>query len=366
MDNQPVGIGKLTTGARRGGWAVPLVSLIALLAFCFPARASAQTGPIQVPPGKAGSQKPATRELPKPMPPPLVSLDVLVTDQDGVVLAGLKQSNFRVLDNGKLQTITHFEPVGAPITIVMLLEYSGTAYNYFAYKGASWASTFLNHLEAQDYVALVTYDIRPTVRVDFTHNKAEIRQALNSLSHPSFRVENMYDALIDTLDRLDRVKGKKAILLIGTGASTMGRGTLDKTLKRIKRSDVTIFSIGVAEAEYQSAAAQRSGGSSITYLQWKNALQTFAKLTGGMAWFPRFEGEIPSISRSVATHLRGQYRLGFSPPNLAHDGKYHKLKVEIVGVNGKPLVVTNPKGKRRKVEVYAREGYTAPPGNAGK
>lgn len=289
-----------------------------------------------------------------------VTLDVLVTDDDGVVLGGLKKENFRVLDNGKPQTISQFEPMGAPITIVMLMEYSGIAYDYFAYKAASWGSAFLNYLEPEDYIAVVTYDIRPTVRIDFTRNKAEVQQTLSMLSYPQFHEANVYDALIDTLDRLDQVKGKKAILLVSTGADTMGQSTLDDTLRRIKKSDATIFSVGVAEAEYQRAEVQ--SGSSLSYLHAKNILDNFARMTGGTAWFPRFEGEMPEIFKSVATFLRSQYRIGFSAADVAQDGKYHKLKVEILGADGKPLVVTNPKGKRQKPRVFAREGYTAPEG----
>ena len=170
----------------------------------------------------------------------------------------------------------------------------------------------------------------------------------------------MYDAIIDTLDRLEHVKGKKAILLISTGASTMSQSTLDDAFRKIKGNNVTIFSVGVAEAEYAAAERQLSGGSALSYLQAKNQLQTFAKLTGGTAWFPRFEGEIPSILKSVATFLRSQYNIGFSPAGLVHDGKYHKLKVEIIRPDGAPLIVTNPQGKSRKTIIYAREGYTAP------
>lgn len=64
----------------------------------------------------------------------LVVMDILVTDEDGNVLSGLKKGNFRILDNGKPQVITYFAPTEDPITIVMLMEYSGLAYNYFAYK----------------------------------------------------------------------------------------------------------------------------------------------------------------------------------------------------------------------------------------
>lgn len=289
---------------------------------------------------------------------PVVNLDVLVTDEDGLVLGGLKRENFRVLADGKPQTVSQFEPIGAPITIVMLMEYSGIAYDYFAYKAASWGSTFLNYLEPEDYIAVVTYDIKPTVKIDFTRNKANVQQTLSSLSYPQFHEANIYDAIIDTLDRLDHVQGKKAILLLSTGADTMGQSTIDDTLKRIKESDATMFSVGVAEAEYQSA--QVSSGSSLSYLHSKNILDSFAKMTGGTAWFPRFEGEIPDIFRSVAAFLRSQYRIGFSPSNVAQDGKYHKLKVEIIAADGKPLIITNPKGKRQKPRVYAREGYTAP------
>jgi VWFA-related protein len=292
---------------------------------------------------------------------PVVNLDVLVTDEDGLVLGGLKKENFRVLDEGKPQIITEFESIGAPITIVMLMEYSGIAYDYFAYKASNWGSEFLNFLEPKDYIAVVTYDIKPTVRIDFTRNKAEVQQTLASLSYPQFHEANIYDAIIDTLDRLDHVKGKRAILLISTGADTMGQSTLDDALKRIKASDVTLFSVGVAEAEYQRS--QISSGSSLSYLHSKNILGSLARMTGGTARFPRFEGEIPDIFRSVATFLRSQYRIGFSPASAAQDGKYHKLKVEIIAPDGKPLIVANPKGKRQKPRVYAREGYTAAKGN---
>ena len=344
-----------------------VLAMLVFLARGLDLKAQDQPGPIPPPPGHrapGSSNGDGTMKSSVPaisVETALVSLDVLVTDEDGLVLAGLKKENFRIFDDGKQQTIANFEPTGAPITIVMLLEYSAGAYDYFAYKGASWGATLLDHLEPKDYLALVTYDLKPTVRVDFTRNRAAVQEALSTLSYPEFHEANLFDAVVDTLDRLDRVKGKTSILVIGTGANSMGEKTLDDTIRRVKASDVTIFCVGVAEAEYQS-----SNVGSISYLQAKNQLQTFAKLTGGSAWFPRFEGEIPGIFRSVATFLRSQYRLSFSPANLVRDGKYHKLKVEVVRPDGSPLIVTNPKGKQQKPQVYTREGYTAPKQRATK
>jgi VWFA-related protein len=288
----------------------------------------------------------------------LVVMDVLVTDEDGNVLSGLTKGHFRIFDNGKPQVITYFAPTEDPITIVMLMEYSGLAYNYFAYKAAYWGSGFLNHLDSRDWVALITYDMKPTIQADFTRNKAEVQDALSTLSYPGFSEANLFDAIVATLEKLEHVAGKKAILLITTGMDTFSRATLDEAMAKAKESNVTIFCVGVAESEYMTAET-RSGSSAIGYLQAKNQLQTFANLTGGLAWFPRFEGEIPSLFRSVVGFLRSEYDLGFSPSGATRDGKYHKLKVEIVGRDGSPLRVTDAKGKRRKVMVYAREGYVA-------
>ena len=296
----------------------------------------------------------------RPIAPPvevesnLVLLDVLVTDDNGTVLSGLKRDNFRILDNGKPQFITYFAPTEDPITIVLLVEYSG----YFSYKAADWSSGFLNHLDGKDWVALVTYDLKPTIQVDFTRNKAEVQDALRSLSYPAFHEANLFDAIVETLDKLDHVAGKKAILLVTTGIDTFSKNTFDETMGRIKESNVTIFCIGVAESEFMMSE-MRSSSPNIGYLQAKNQLQTLTDLTGGMAWFPRFDGEVPSLFRSVVGFLRSEYDLGFALASESRDGRYHKLVVEIIDPSGRPLRVTDGKGKRRKVVVYARQGYVA-------
>lgn len=351
--------GRMLKAAQWGTAALTALFFVGLPLCGFALPQQAPPGPqTSAPPSRQteGQTPPATGQPTGPesvisVESALVNLDVLVTDQEGRVLGGLKKENFRVLDNGRPQTVTNFAKTDAPITIVMVLEYSGLAYDYFAYKGAYWGSRFLDHLAPEDWVALMTYDLKPTISVDFTRSKADIRRALETLSYPQFHEANLYDAVSDTLDRLERVKGKKSILLITTGKDTFSRQTLDQTYSRLKESDVTLFAVGVTESEYLTSSAP------LSYFQAKNELSTFAKLTGGHAWFPRFDGELPTIFESVATFLRNQYRIGFSPPDLAHDGKYHRLKVEIVAPDGKPLVVTNDKGKRQKLTVFAREGY---------
>ncbi len=89
-------------------------------------------------------------------------------------------------------------------------------------------------------------------------------------------------------------------------------------------------------------------------------MRTFSKETGGMSFFPRFYGEFPEIFRSIADSMRNQYVLTYTSTNQARDGKYRKIKVELVGDNNEPLRVVDEKGKPMKYQIVAKTGYTAP------
>ena len=97
------------------------------------------------------------------------------------------------------------------------------------------------------------------------------------------------------------------------------------------------------------------------FLQADNQMRTFAKETGGMAFFPRFYGEFPNIFRAISDSLRNQYTLTYQPPNTARDGKFRKIKVELVDPEtNEPLRVVDEKSKPMKYQFIAKQGYTAP------
>lgn len=339
--------------------------------------AKSQEGPQKPPPAQQPAQpKPPTgqqqggQSQPQQQPPQvsisvvsnLVNVDAVVTDQNGNILTGLKRENFRITDNGQVQQITNFAPTDAPITIVILMEFSrvGSSWGYFGYKAKEWAYGFVSHLTDKDWVALKTFSLNTTLQVDFTHNRNEVAQAIASLYYPDFREANVFDATYETIDQLRDVKGKKSILLLTTGIDTFSKHTLDQTYKLLKETEVSVFCVGMGE----EIDLYGRGGGGVGYLQAKNQLTQFAQMTGGYAWFPRFPGEMPDIFNSVAAFLRSQYTLGFTP-SAPPDGRYHKLKVEIVDPQGNALMVADKKGKMKKVVVYAREGYTAPNATPG-
>ncbi len=147
--------------------------------------AQAPTGPQGgAPPPPQQQQNPTSQKPPTDaaQPPqagvtiavdvPIVTLDVVATTQRGDIIPGLKKENFRVLDDGVPQTITNFAPTEAPITMVLLMEFSSRGYGgFFAYIGKYWSTALFPALQQKDWIALETFDMKTRIEVDFTQNK---------------------------------------------------------------------------------------------------------------------------------------------------------------------------------------------------
>src|SRR5260370_37275045 len=125
-----------------------------------PLIAQAPTGPQGGPPPPQQQQNPAPAKPPdaKQEAPqagvtiavdvPIVTLDVVATTDHGDIIPGLKKENFRILEDGIPQTITTFSPTEAPITMLLLLQFSSNGYgSFFAYVGKYWSSALFARLE---------------------------------------------------------------------------------------------------------------------------------------------------------------------------------------------------------------------------
>jgi len=300
---------------------------------------------------------------------PLVNVDVLVTTKDGQFVPGLKKENFRVAEDGVPQAVSKFAVSEAPITAVLLIEYASTNY-VFMIQALQASYAFAGSLKKDDWVAVTYYDMQPHILTDFTQDKKAVFGALNQLRIPGFAETNEFDALYDTLDRLDRIEGKKYVILVSSGVDTFSKLTYDKILKKVKDTkDVTIFPVSIGWYLREMCETRGCGGMShgiasmgihnIDYLQADNEMKTFASMTGGRAYFPRFQAEFAEIFHDVGDDIRHQYTLAYSPTNTKLDGTYRKLKVQVVAPDGGPLKVKDQKGKDVKIEVVARDGYTA-------
>jgi VWFA-related protein len=296
---------------------------------------------------------------------PIVNIDAsVILDKTHQFVPGLKPGNFLILEDGVPQTITSVRIAQTPITAVMLLEFAANSY-YFIRDMQNASYSFFRSLRPDDYIAVVTYDLRTHILTDFTNNKDLVAQSLQSLIIPGFSDTNLFDALYETLDRTSRIEGRKYIILIGTGRDTFSKLTLDKILAKVKATpNVTIFTIGTGAFLNEMAGGRGGMGGGIrdlNYLQAQNQLKTFASMTGGLSFSPIFQGELPDIFAQINDSIRNEYILTYRPTNNKNDGSYRKVKVLLVDNEGHPLRMEDEKGKPQKYSIIARDGYNAKP-----
>ena len=225
---------------------------------------SGDLGPMAIPKKKESDEAPPPPAPAQPVfknPPgapnyslkievPEVTLDVgVLLQKSGQFVPGLKPENFRVYEDGVEQKVIGFKRVEAPITVLILCEFSGgmgmnSPSWIFNMDMANAAWAFAQQLRPQDYAALMTFDMRTHIITDFTQDKRQIYNAIQTMMIPGFAEKNLFDALYEAEDRLSRIQGRKYIILIASGLDTFSRLTLDQILKKVKNTpDITIYSL---------------------------------------------------------------------------------------------------------------------------
>ncbi len=376
--------------------AIAIVAILSVCALSWISPVQAQSGPkkdsgetVAKPRKKAGSgesETPAAAELPKipsklnkkgqnELPEGLptfrtdstsVNVDVAVLDNKGRFIPNIPAGNFRVLEDNVPQKISNFAIGEAPMTICMVIEFSNLFQKYWT---SSWYETlqasygFLETLKPEDYVAVVAYDLRPEILSDFSTDKRKAYEAMQRLRIAAFSESNLYDAITDTAERMSEIEGRKAMVVIASGIDTFSKQTFDQARKKIQAAGVPMYAVGIMQALREMVDARGGMGAiqRLDFLQADNQMRTFAKESGGMSFFPRFFGEFPGIYGAIHQAMRNQYSLTFAPTNQAKDGKFRKLRVELINPQtNEPLRIVDEKNKPIKYQIVAKAGYTAP------
>lgn len=314
-------------------------------------------------------EAPSKEGEPTPMPPGhasisiaanLVTLQVLVTDDKGNVITGLKPGNFTVYEDNVKQEIANFSPIEANITAVMLIEQTKrSSYSldqHFIGQIFNIVTTFVKKLRKGDWVGIIGFDMKPTILCDFTQNHQEVLDTLNTFRFPAIRESNLFDAVIDTLDRTQEMEGRVAIILVSTGINSFSGNTYDDVLKKCKSASAVIYSIGMGQylRLLLEAYGYTSSEERMDYLMADNQLRYISEYTGGAAYFPRLDSELPAIVNNINSLLRSQYSLGYVSSNTKKDDKFRKIKVEV-------QADLKRDGKQVKFKVRTRKGYIPRP-----
>src|SRR5438445_7615390 len=256
---------------------------------------------VPLPSGSTDQKAPPKSDQQPPQVPSLsidvdlMSFDVVVTDQSGNPISGLEKKHFRVFDDDVEQNVTNFSPAEAPLTVVVLAEFSDT-FGYYFDDVVGPAAGFINSLRPDDWAALVAFDIRPEILTDFTRNKNELFDGLRRMRIPAYRETCLYDAVYDTLQRLDRVDGKKAMFLLSTALDTnLSKHTYGEALKKAETPDTRLYAVSMGQLARLYYETRLSNLDQITFLQADNVLRSLSDVTVGAARFPRFQGEYQGL-----------------------------------------------------------------------
>ena len=291
----------------------------------------------------------------------LVTVDVAVVDNKNNFVPTIPRNYFRILEDNVPQTIKEVSLGQAPMTVALVIEFSKL---FQWYRSNDWfltlqtANAFLSTMKRDDYVAIIRYDLRTQIVTDFTNDPAKLQEGLRSFVFPDFSEANVFDALTDTADRMSKIQGRKAILALTSGVDTFSKITFDQTRRKLQDSGVPIYTIGLLQM------INPGGSEGLTLLQANNEMKTFAKETGGQAFFPRWPAELGDIFQQVQGAMRNQYTLTYSPSNQEHDGKFRKITVQLIDpATNLPLIMTDEADKKKKPIKYtiiAKPGYQAP------
>jgi Ca-activated chloride channel homolog len=298
----------------------------------------------------------------------LISVDVVVRDKKtNGIYQGLGKKHFAVFEDGVQQEIVNFQPTEAPLTLVLLLEYSrqiGGIRNEIINPTAQFVTNFV---KPKDQVAIVAFDIRPAVLNDFTDNPNQLAASVNLLIRnlPAWNESNLFDALAFVIEggKLEKeeyagikeLQGKAAILLISLGNDTFSKINYDKTLKIVERAGIPIYSIGIGNLFFKLYEHRMSDEARLTFLQAGNQLRSFSEKSGGLYFPVTFQGEIPTNLKAIEAFLRNQYSLTYTPTNTRKDGKRRKIDVHI-DLNG------DGKFEDDKMILQYRKSYVEPKG----
>ena len=263
---------------------------------------------------------------------PLVVLYPTVTDRSGSVARGLRQEDFQVFVDGKLQPISVFSDQDIPVSVGLIIDNSGSIAGKRQLIAAG-GMAFAAERNQDDELFVVHFS--DTVRMGlpasqpFTSNHSELQAALERMTAAGKTA--LYDAIDRGLRQLESAKfEKKALLVIGDGGDNASAASLDDVVERAERAGVILYTVGV----FDPNADDKNPG----------VLRRLAKATGGESYFPESADEVASICERIAADIRSQYTLGIRPPTTEGE-EYHKINVK----------ARRPDGS--KLNVRTREGY---------
>jgi Ca-activated chloride channel family protein len=246
----------------------------------------------------------------------IVSIFTTVSDADRRLVPGLEIDDFDILDNEQSQPIVIFDNKVQPITVIVMLDTSGSMTNSIALLRQA-AEQFVLRLLPADRARVGAFNDKIQLSSRFTNNRDELVSDIKDLDYGNGT--RLWDAVNVSLDELKGVEGRKVILVFTDGDDTASKASLGKVTDRARDEDVMVYSVGL-ESEYFD-------GARVVRTKPDRGLRKISDETGGGFFELKKNTELTATFTRVAQELHSQYALGFEAKVL--DGKLHKLAVRV-------------------------------------
>ncbi|HEU4692111.1 MAG TPA: VWA domain-containing protein [Vicinamibacterales bacterium] len=247
-----------------------------------------------------------------------VPMYVTVTDTDRRLVPHLELEDFEVYDNGKPVKITYFDNKTTAINVITMLDTSGSM-TLLLDRVKDAAEQFLIRMLPEDTGRVGAFNDKIQFLPDeeFTSDRDVLIRSLRELDfgYPT----RLWDAIDESIRRLEPVPGRRAVLVFTDGADTASRRDLDDVMQQARAKEIMVYAIGLATEISPNGQRQRS--------QPDRGLRKLAEETGGGFFLLKNEDELGPTFTRVAQELHSQYVLGFTPAVL--DGKVHSLDVKV-------------------------------------
>jgi len=258
----------------------------------------------------------------------VVVLNATITDVNGKPTTGLKQTQFKVFEDGQEQKVDFFEAEKTPFAAVILIDTSGSMEGSVS-MARSAAINFLDGLRADDMTAIYNFDSRIALVQDFS-NSRDVSEKVFDLKAAGMTILNdaIYKAALELSKRSEK---RKAIIVLSDGADTKSGRSADKALKAAIAANSTIYTIDMSSINM--------GGKD--RFQSQAALKNFAEKSGGI-FVPAPGGvAMREAFKNIVEELGVQYTLGYQPTNVKKDGKWRAIEIRVAKPN---LTIRTRKG----------------------
>ena len=264
----------------------------------------------------------------------LVNLFVNVTDQNGAIVGGLTKDDFKLSEDGRLQSIAVFERQSEmPLNLTLAVDTSSSTYKD-RYIEQQAAKKFVHAMmRPQDQMSVIEFDTFVTELTSFTNKVALIDHGLDRMRGAGGTA--LYDAIYLGSKSLGNKEGRKVLVLVTDGGDTVKGSTYDDALEQALRNEVMIYSI--IDVPIEASAGRDLGG--------EHALIQLSEDTGGKHFYVD-EGGLDKAFSKVSDDLRTQYMIGYYPHNQEPGRAFHRIQVTI------PRAATESFNIRHKTGYY--------------